>query len=48
MSRSYLSAIEQHEGQRYAPKILIGDDVYIGRDVYLTAIDEISIGDGVC
>jgi acetyltransferase-like isoleucine patch superfamily enzyme len=46
MSRGYLSAIEEREGHRYAPKIRIGDDVYIGRDVYLTAMDEISIGDG--
>lgn len=46
MSRSYLSAIEEYAGHRYTPKIHIGDDVYIGRDVYLTAMDEISIGDG--
>jgi acetyltransferase-like isoleucine patch superfamily enzyme len=46
MSRSYLSAIEEYAGHRYTPKIHIGDDVYIGRDVYLTAMDGISIGDG--
>jgi acetyltransferase-like isoleucine patch superfamily enzyme len=46
LGRSYLSAIEEYAGRRYAPKILIGDDVYVGRDVYLTAMDEISIGDG--
>jgi acetyltransferase-like isoleucine patch superfamily enzyme len=46
LGRGYLSAIEEYAGHRHAPKILIGDDVYVGRDVYLTAMNEISIGDG--
>jgi len=46
LGRSYLSAIEEYAGHRHTPKILIGDDVYVGRDVCLTAIDEISIGNG--
>lgn len=42
----YLSALEQYDGVRYRPRIVIGNDVYVGRHAYLTAISEISIGDG--
>lgn len=42
----YLSALEAYGGMRYRPRIVIGNDVYVGRHAYLTAINEISIGDG--
>ena len=43
---AYFNAVTQYAGIRHHPKILIGDDVYIGRHVYFTAIDCILIGDG--
>lgn len=46
LGHSYLAAITQYGQLRYSPAISIGDDVYIGRYCYLTAINEISIGDG--
>jgi len=42
----YFNAITEYAGQSYSPSITIGDDVYIGRHVYLTAMDSIVIGDG--
>jgi acetyltransferase-like isoleucine patch superfamily enzyme len=43
---STIQAIHGYSGKRYNPKILIGADVYIGRHIFLAAIDEVSIGDG--
>jgi acetyltransferase-like isoleucine patch superfamily enzyme len=45
-SYSTLLAISRHETDSYRPSIVIGDDVYIGRFVYLGAIDSINIGSG--
>lgn len=42
----YIHAITEYAGVTYQPSIEIGDDVYIGRNAYFTAIDRISIGDG--
>jgi len=42
----YLSAVEHYEGGDHTPRIAIGDDVYIGRSCCMTAIREITIGDG--
>ncbi len=46
LPHSYLNAVEEYAGVRHTPKISIGSGVYIGGYAYLTAIDEISIGDG--
>jgi acetyltransferase-like isoleucine patch superfamily enzyme len=40
----YISAMERYAGVDHSPRISIGDDVYIGRYCYLTAIQEITIG----
>ena len=39
-------AITRYAGRTYEPTIQIGDDVYIGRHAFLTAINRITIGDG--
>jgi acetyltransferase-like isoleucine patch superfamily enzyme len=44
--RFHATAIEEYAGVRYHPVIEAGDDVYIGRSAYFTAIHKISIGDG--
>lgn len=46
LGNAYLSAIEQYAGIAHYPTIDIGDDVYIGRYCYLTAMDAITIGSG--
>jgi acetyltransferase-like isoleucine patch superfamily enzyme len=38
--------IKRYGNQTFNPKILIGDDVYVGTHVYLAATGEINIGDG--
>ncbi len=43
---AYLSAIEHYAGISHQPRIQIGDDVYIGRHCYLTAIEAITVGSG--
>ncbi|QHN04319.1 acyltransferase [Granulicella sp. WH15] len=43
---STILTIREHAGIRYQPKIGIGNDVYIGRYIFLAAIGEIRIGDG--
>jgi acetyltransferase-like isoleucine patch superfamily enzyme len=45
-SYSTIWALSSYEGGIYRPSIVIGDDVYIGRFVYLAAIDGISVGSG--
>lgn len=45
--RCVLSAWDKREGQRFAPRIEIGNNVSIGDDAHITAIDKIVIGDGV-
>jgi acetyltransferase-like isoleucine patch superfamily enzyme len=42
----YFNAVEAYSGVTYTPRISVGDDVYIGRFCYLTAVNEISIGSG--
>ncbi len=44
-SNCMLMAVTRYGNKDYTPKIEIGSDVYIGRHVYITAIQEISIGD---
>ncbi|WP_109488722.1 acyltransferase [Occallatibacter savannae] len=45
-SHAYIDAILAYGGQQFHPSIEIGDDVYIGRHVYLTACDRIVISTG--
>jgi acetyltransferase-like isoleucine patch superfamily enzyme len=45
-SNPLIAPIVECEGIRYQPQIKIGQDVYIGPNVYLVAISGISIGDG--
>jgi acetyltransferase-like isoleucine patch superfamily enzyme len=45
-SNPMISPIVEYAGVRYQPEIEIGQDVYIGPNVYLVAIDGIVIGDG--
>ena len=46
LSNSFMLAVSEYEGQHYRPSIQIGDNVYIGRYVYLVACDEIRIDAG--
>ncbi len=43
---SWLSALGSYAGRKYSPRIILGDDVHIGRYACLTAIDRIVIEDG--
>jgi len=45
-SYASISGIDEYAGTRYRPRIEIGNDVYIGRYVYMTACQEIVISDG--
>lgn len=45
-SHSYIQVISNGLARESTPRIEIGDDVYIGRYSYLTAINRISIGSG--
>jgi carbonic anhydrase/acetyltransferase-like protein (isoleucine patch superfamily) len=45
-SHALLSGIAEYCGKQYWPKIEIGDDVYIGRHVYITACNKITISKG--
>lgn len=42
----HIIAIEQYEGKTYSPNISIGNDVYIGGNVHIHAIEEVIIEDG--
>ena len=46
LPHAYLNAVERYAGVRHAPKISIGNGVYIGRHVYFVAANQIIIGDG--
>ena len=46
MPHSIMQAVVEYEGKRYDSAIYIGDDVYIGRHVYLTAAQGIIISNG--
>ena len=43
---SWISAIDYYEGHKYAPKILIDSDTYIGQHVCIIAISNLKIGVG--
>ncbi len=45
-SQGWLAAIERYGEQRFTPRIVIGDNVYIGNRVCITAVDSVSIGAG--
>ncbi len=45
-SNCLLQAVSEYEGLSYHPLIQIGNNVYIGRNAYLVACDQIIIGDG--
>lgn len=42
---SNVCAIDRYDNYTFSPSLWIGDEVYIGPNVFLTAIDRISIGD---
>jgi acetyltransferase-like isoleucine patch superfamily enzyme len=42
----HLLAVTEYAGLTYSPRVIVGNDVYIGRHAYITAIDSITIGDG--
>lgn len=43
---SWISAIPKYAGQEFLPKIIIEDEVYIGRYACITCVDEVRIGAG--
>jgi acetyltransferase-like isoleucine patch superfamily enzyme len=45
-SHGFICGIAEYCGKKYQPKIEIGDDVYIGRYVYITACNKIVISNG--
>lgn len=45
-SNSWIEAIQIYGDQKFTPIIKIGNDVQVGRYATITAIDEITIGDG--
>jgi acetyltransferase-like isoleucine patch superfamily enzyme len=46
LEHGLIHAIARHGEQTFAPSIRIGNDVYIGRYVFITSINSICIGDG--
>lgn len=44
--QSWLAAFDQYAGLKYTPRLIIGDNVYIGDYACITCIDRIVIGDG--
>ena len=45
-SNSYIHAIDHYAGVSFSPRIIIDDDVYIGRNCYFNGVSTISIGKG--
>lgn len=43
---SSIQAFGEYAGQRHAPSVHIGNDVYVGRHVFITSISGITIEDG--
>jgi acetyltransferase-like isoleucine patch superfamily enzyme len=41
-----IALIKRHGVKAYSSEIIIGDDVYIGRHLFLTALNRVSIGNG--
>ena len=46
LGHSWIEPIPSYCDQTFSPTITIGNGVYIGRHVYITAIDRVMIGDG--
>jgi len=45
LSNSWISAIQRYQGIQHSPSVNIGDRVYIGHGVCLSAMREVTIGD---
>lgn len=45
-SDGYIAAITNYAGSQYAPRVCIGNDVYIGRSAYISCCDQVNIGNG--
>lgn len=45
-ARFHIAAIDYHNGCRFQPKIIIGNNVSINYDVHIACINKISIGNG--
>jgi acetyltransferase-like isoleucine patch superfamily enzyme len=46
-SGAWLSVVEEHHGRRYDPTLTIGDRCVFARDVWISCVGEITIGDEV-
>jgi acetyltransferase-like isoleucine patch superfamily enzyme len=46
-SGAWLSVVEEHNGRRYDPHLTIGDRCLFARDVWISCVGEITIGDEV-
>lgn len=44
---SYLSPIAEYAGEKFASRILVGDNTYIGRFCCITSVSEVAIGQNV-
>jgi acetyltransferase-like isoleucine patch superfamily enzyme len=44
---AWLSVVEEHNGRRHEPRLEIGDRCIFGRDVYISCVGEITIGQEV-
>jgi acetyltransferase-like isoleucine patch superfamily enzyme len=46
-SGAWLSVVEEHGGRRYDPRLTIGDRCLFARDVWISCVGEITLGDEV-
>ncbi len=46
-SGAWLSVVDEHNGRRYDPKLTIGDRCLFARNVWISCVGEITIGDEV-
>jgi acetyltransferase-like isoleucine patch superfamily enzyme len=46
-SGAWLSVVSEHNGRRYDPRLTIGDRCVFARDVWISCVGDISIGDEV-
>lgn len=46
-SGAWLSVVEEHNGRRYDPRLTIGDRCLFARDVWISCVGEITLGDEV-
>jgi acetyltransferase-like isoleucine patch superfamily enzyme len=46
-SGAWLSVVTEHNGRRYDPRLTIGDRCLFARDVWISCVGEITIGDEV-